>query len=252
MTSNETTSEDMELIMTKRAHSFVTRTALMGCLLGLALGSAQAQETPAGNWLVEDIQGSGVLDRVQTTLDLADDGQFHGSGGCNNYRGQASLDGNAISFGPAMATRMACPEAVMNQETKFFQALEAVKSWEIDGHGKLRLQDGDGKVQIVLVAQPAKASITIEVPGASEVDTQTVAYKCGDGDMEVTYINAGPVSLATFTLDGEFIVASTVLSGSGAKYAGGKYIWWTKGDSGDLYDLMKGEDADAVACTAAP
>ena len=64
--------------------------------------------------------------------------------------------------------------------------------------------------------------------------------------LEVDYINAGPVSLAVFVRNGELVVASNVLSGSGARYAGGKYIWWTKGADGSLYDLTQGEDADPV------
>jgi len=239
--------------MIKHANLVLRSTAILGCVLGLSLGSAWGQETPTGNWVVEQIRGDGVIDNAQTTLDLAEDGSFHGSGGCNNYRGKAVIDGRSITFGPAAATRMACPEAVMNQEAKFFKALEGVKSWQFNDVGKLILNTDDEDALVLLAPLSSnKAAITIEVPGADEVQTQQVAYKCDPGAMDVTYINAGPVSLATFTLEGEFVVAANVLSGSGAKYAGSKYIWWTKGEGADLYDLTKGEEASAVVCTAAP
>jgi membrane-bound inhibitor of C-type lysozyme len=53
------------------------------------------------------------------------------------------------------------------------------------------------------------------------------------------------------TIGDETIIAVTVLSGSGAKYAGQHYVWWTKGAHADLYDLTKGEDAPPLSCAAA-
>ena len=44
-------------------------------------------------------------------------------------------------------------------------------------------------------------------------------------------------------------MASNVLSASGARYAGGQYIWWSKGDTADLYDLTEGgEETPAASC----
>lgn len=95
------------------------------------------------------------------------------------------------------------------------------------------------------------AEITITLPEGLEADRSKAVYACGDREIPVEYINAGPVSLAVLTLGEETIVASNVISASGARYAGGQYIWWTKGDEASLYDLTQGEDAPPVACTAA-
>lgn len=102
------------------------------------------------------------------------------------------------------------------------------------------------------VADTASATtVTFELPGDAAVDRQTASYKCGDRDVKAEYINAGSNSLAVLTMGDEIVVAVTVLSGSGAKYAGQQYVWWTKGNSADLYDLTKGEDAPPVfSCTA--
>ncbi|MGH9694803.1 MAG: META domain-containing protein, partial [Bryobacteraceae bacterium] len=40
------------------------------------------------------------------------------------------VDGSAIQLGPLGATRMACPEAVMNQETKYLNALQKADRFE--------------------------------------------------------------------------------------------------------------------------
>lgn len=103
-------------------------------------------------------------------------------------------------------------------------------------------------------ALPAAAlagEITIPLPGDTKAETIAARYDCGAfGTVEASYINAVPVALAVLSFKNEFVVASNVLSASGARYAGGPYVWWTKGQGADLYDLMKGEDAEPIAsCT---
>ncbi|HET7410694.1 MAG TPA: MliC family protein [Paracoccaceae bacterium] len=96
------------------------------------------------------------------------------------------------------------------------------------------------------------AEITISVPEATEIERIQAVYSCGDRRIPVEYINAGPVSLAVLTMDDTTIVASNVVAASGARYAGAQYVWWTKGDQASLFDLMQGEDAAPVICTADP
>ncbi|MCJ8144795.1 MliC family protein [Ancylobacter sp. A5.8] len=98
---------------------------------------------------------------------------------------------------------------------------------------------------------PAAGSIVIPLPEGVEAQEIRARYACDDTSAaEVVYINAGPVSLATLTRKGEFVVLANVLSGSGARYAGGVYVWWSKGREASLYDLTRGEDAEPVAtCT---
>src|SRR5262245_48511789 len=71
---------------------------------------------PAGRWLAENIRGGGVIDRLQTILELGADGAISGTGGCNVMRGKATISGDTIAFGPIASTRKACSPAVMNQE----------------------------------------------------------------------------------------------------------------------------------------
>jgi heat shock protein HslJ len=60
--------------------------------------------SPVGRWLAEDIRSGGVIDRLQTVLEIAADGTVSGSGGCNAMRGKATISGETIVFGPIAVT----------------------------------------------------------------------------------------------------------------------------------------------------
>ncbi|HEX7883311.1 MAG TPA: META domain-containing protein [Afipia sp.] len=111
----------------------------------LTAHAAAEPATPTGKWLAEDIDGGGVIDRLQTTLDIRDDGIVTGTGGCNRYAGSVTIDGNSIKFLPMASTRMACSTAAMRQEGKFHSTLERVRTWRIDqAQRKLLLLDAQG------------------------------------------------------------------------------------------------------------
>jgi heat shock protein HslJ len=119
--------------------------AVAAALAVVAAQPAAAQSTPVGKWLAEDIGGGGVVDRLQTTLELSEAGEATGNGGCNRYRGTAEFSITAVSFGPLASTKMACAPAAMEQEAKFHKALAEVKAWRIDtGTHKLTLLDAKG------------------------------------------------------------------------------------------------------------
>lgn len=83
----------------------------------------------------------------------------------------------------------------------------------------------------------------------SSFDRRSVLYDCSAGEpFDVVYINAAPNFLALVPIEEEpqFIVFASVISGSGARYAAGKWIWWTDGIDASLYDTTLGEDAPAV------
>ncbi|HTO31215.1 MAG TPA: META domain-containing protein [Pararhizobium sp.] len=104
-----------------------------------------------GRWLVEDIGGGGVIDFLQTTLEINDDGTYAGFAGCNSYTGTFGLSGDEISFSPPGATRKICVPAVMDQEGKFFEVLKRGLSWKVDDT-KLFLAGPNAKIGLRLVA----------------------------------------------------------------------------------------------------
>jgi membrane-bound inhibitor of C-type lysozyme len=63
-----------------------------------------------------------------------------------------------------------------------------------------------------------------------------VRYACkGDRHVAVSYVNAtNGDSFAVLPVDGAKHVFVGVLSGSGVRYASGRYIWWNKGNTGML------------------
>jgi heat shock protein HslJ len=93
-------------------------------------GSTGAFRLSGSEWLLEDLGGDGVLDQIQATLTIAEDGKAAGNGSCNRFFGAAEIHGDHIKFGPLGATRMACAEAAMNQETKYLEALGAAERFE--------------------------------------------------------------------------------------------------------------------------
>jgi heat shock protein HslJ len=50
-------------------------------------------------------------------------GKLEGDGGCNKFFGNYSTTGQSIEIGPLGATRMSCPDAVMDNERQFMKAL---------------------------------------------------------------------------------------------------------------------------------
>lgn len=102
----------------------------------------------------------------------------------------------------------------------------------------------------MLAVTPAFGNeIIIPVSPGVAVETVELRYDCEGRIVPVTYINAGGISLAIIEIGGDTVVASNVISGSGAKYAGAQYIWWEKADNADLYDLMQaGEDLPVASC----
>jgi heat shock protein HslJ len=82
------------------------------------------------DWLLEDLAGTAVVHGVQATLAFPDAGKVSGNGSCNRFFGSVEISGNIIKFGPLGSTRMACPEPVMDQESKYLAALQDAERFE--------------------------------------------------------------------------------------------------------------------------
>jgi heat shock protein HslJ len=98
-----------------------------------------------GVWLVEDVNGGGVIDNARLDASFAD-GKVAGKSGCNRYNGGWQQDGATIKIGPLLSTRMACAPALMTLEQKFLSALEAATTVSFDATGAAFLKAPDGRV----------------------------------------------------------------------------------------------------------
>lgn len=96
-------------------------------------GDASTNRLMGTEWRLEDLAGAGVMDIVQATLAFPEEGAVSGNGSCNQFHGSVTVSGAAITFGPLATTRRMCPEAVMNQETRYLEALNEADRFEIEG-----------------------------------------------------------------------------------------------------------------------
>ncbi|WP_339736422.1 heme-binding protein [uncultured Gimesia sp.] len=108
--------------------------------------SSTEERSLFGKWLIEDIEGRGVIDNAQTTIQIAEDGSVTGNTGVNRFIAKAKLGSLNIEFEERpVTTRAAGPPALMDQESNFLIALQKTKKYHIDGKGLLHLVDRKGK-----------------------------------------------------------------------------------------------------------
>jgi membrane-bound inhibitor of C-type lysozyme len=98
--------------------------------------------------------------------------------------------------------------------------------------------------------------VTIHLNGSQEISRSTMKYKCDvqgvkmglpDGVFSVEYLNGAGNSLAVVPVGGNSVIFASVVSGSGARYAGGQYIWWEAGERGVTFssDSLSGKTSSS-------
>ncbi|WP_051677048.1 META domain-containing protein [Maridesulfovibrio frigidus] len=131
----------------KHITSLAVRIALI-CLVLIFAGCSASKSTLTADlplqtkWVLEDIDGTGVIDFAQSWAMFTEDGRVTGSGGCNRFNGSYTLENNTLEVGPLASTRMACAEAVDSQEFKFLQALG--QSLNVRTENGLLFMEGNG------------------------------------------------------------------------------------------------------------
>lgn len=144
-----------------------TGRAVPALALALALASgcqsmdAAAPPTLADSqWIARSINGQPVADGVSSTVEFEGTTAVAGSTGCNRYRGEVTIDGGALAFGPLATTRRACLPPQMDQERRFTQALRATTAWQRDGDD-LAFLDDRGDVRLRLQPLPPATPPTL-------------------------------------------------------------------------------------------
>jgi heat shock protein HslJ len=85
-----------------------------------------------------------VIIGTAITANFGEEGQLTGSAGCNNYVAEYETEGNNITISSAVATtRMACQEAVMEQENAYLAALKTADTYKVEG-GNMEMRTADG------------------------------------------------------------------------------------------------------------
>ena len=122
-----------------------------GASAGMAQGTATPARLTGGDWVVQSIGGASVAGDGRGRIAIAADGRVTGSGGCNRLMGRTDINGESITFSTLATTRMACAPAVMQQERKLLDALQATRSYRLDG-AALTLRNVSGR-ELMLLAR---------------------------------------------------------------------------------------------------
>ena len=111
-------------------------TALAAVLLGTGLAHAHEDRLAGGEWVLDGGGSKPPVLRFEA-------GRVSGTGGCNRFGGSYDSNGDALSFSPLAATRMACEPEVMQAEQGFFAMLDRVRAMKLEGDA-LELRDESG------------------------------------------------------------------------------------------------------------
>ena len=93
-----------------------------------------------------------VINGTTVTAIFGADGTLTGTGGCNNYNSTYTVEGDKIAIGQVATTRMACEQAVMDQEQSYLIALSKAATYTL-GKDSLELRDADGALLVDYISQ---------------------------------------------------------------------------------------------------
>lgn len=96
-------------------------------------------------WVVEDINQGGLIDRSHVTVNFGPDGLLFGQASCNNYRGKYELGGEQLTLTAGATTRKACAPALMQQEQRVMSVLASLQRFDVTEDGALLLYGSDGQ-----------------------------------------------------------------------------------------------------------
>ena len=123
----------------------ITLAVTLGLLTGCSLPGSQPQLQTGEEYIVEWIGERSLIDRSHLTLRLdAEHQRAHGFAGCNQWFGSYQLKGNRLSISNVASTRKACAPSLMEQESRYLQALPQVERWDFSEHGQLQLWPAEG------------------------------------------------------------------------------------------------------------
>jgi putative lipoprotein len=93
----------------------------------------RVDEFNSTDWVLEEIDGGPVIGRVQSTIRFQEKDRIVGWGGCNRYFATVRSGFKYFEVGPIGSTRRICPPAVMEQEERFFAALQKARGIRMEG-----------------------------------------------------------------------------------------------------------------------
>lgn len=149
-----------------RAATLVLAAMLLpGCQSASPAPAAAIHPLIGTSWVARDIDGGAVLADVQSTFTVESAERVSGRAGCNQYFGRVGLEAGSIAISRVGSTRMACAPALMDQERRFLDALQAASSWERSAD-ILIIFDGERRQRLRLAALPPSPRAGADTPTA--------------------------------------------------------------------------------------
>lgn len=93
-------------------------------------------------WVVEDLNGQGIIDYSRITIEFSGNGRVQGNAGCNRYSGNYEITGEGIDISELATTSMACAPALMQQEDRVLDTIANARRFGLSETGALELRSG--------------------------------------------------------------------------------------------------------------
>lgn len=201
------------------ALSLTAFSVMLLALLPASRSLAQAGgDLPGLPWQLVSFGAPGVEALVTPqgaiTIQFEENGRAGGSGGCNRYGARYTVQGQTIAFAGVFSTRKACPGgSVMEQERRYFAALEAAARYQVVGD-QLIIETNDGQRLVFKRPNPLAGS-----------QWQLVAFSAPDA---VWPPIEGSVLTLAFSDDGRVAGSSGCNSYGGGYTTAGKTIQFSR------------------------
>jgi putative lipoprotein len=141
----------------KRLSLFFVAILLLVTACAPAARAGGAELTIPSKWKLESFGKAGseaaLVQGSTVTLEFNADGQLSGNGGCNGYGGKYEIQGSSIKITEVVSTLMACADdAVTQQESQYFKALQSASGFEVSGDTLTILYD-NGQSKLIFGKQ---------------------------------------------------------------------------------------------------
>lgn len=154
---------------------------------------ASANALSGTSWTLATLGGQPALESTTATLNFGDDNRAGGTDGCNTFGAEYNVDGNNLTFGPAIGTLIACEEPIMAQADAFQKALADTRQFAV-ANEVLTLSDGSGNAVATFAAQNTDLAGTSWIVTGYNNGNQAVVSVLAGTELTVMFGDDGRVS----------------------------------------------------------
>ena len=97
-------------------------------------------------WTLEKVVARELKNDPPLTLKFHADGTVEGFGGCNDFNGQYTLEGDKLTFGPMATTHKSCGPATDEQEFTFLTFLAKIQKLTVEEDELILFTDSQGEM----------------------------------------------------------------------------------------------------------